>query len=251
MYRLDQSRIVPRPASLGSPEPQRLIHFPEIAMNRKKLLAPVLVASLGFGAVVGSRVIAADAPTGGKPAATAAASEIKLPPGWTEADMRACMVAATPGKMQQHLAEGVGVWHGKNTMWMSPGAEPLKSQSTTTVTSIMDGRHIRVEVAGDMPGMGPYKGLGHYGYDNTARKFVSTWLDNHSTGIMTGTGELSPDGKILTWKYTYTCPLTKKPSVMRDVETITGPDTKTMEMFGADPKTGKEFRLMRIELTKK
>ncbi len=38
---------------------------------------------------------------------------------------------------------------------------------------------------------------------------------------------------------------------MREVETITGPKTKTLEMFGADPQTGKEFKMMSIELTKK
>jgi len=51
--------------------------------------------------------------------------------------------------------------------------------------------------------------------------------------------------------YTFNCPITKKPTAMRDVETITGPHSKTLEMFGADPKTGKEYKMMRIELTKK
>ena len=37
---------------------------------------------------------------------------------------------------------------------------------------------------------------------------------------------------------------------MREVETITGPNTKTLEMFGTDPKSGKEFKMMSIELTK-
>ena len=68
---------------------------------------------------------------------------------------------------------------------------------------------------------------------------------------MVGQGSLSADGKTLTWSYTYNCPVTSKPSVMRDVETITGPNTKTLETFGVEPKSGKEFRMMRIELTKK
>jgi hypothetical protein len=38
---------------------------------------------------------------------------------------------------------------------------------------------------------------------------------------------------------------------MRQVETITGPTTKTLEMTGADPKSGKEFKMMSIELTRK
>ena len=31
--------------------------------------------------------------------------EMKLPPGWTEEDMKACMAAATPGKMQALLGD--------------------------------------------------------------------------------------------------------------------------------------------------
>src|SRR5688572_30124881 len=45
----------------------------------------------------------------------------QLPPGMTEADMRACAEAGTPGPQHQRLAENVGVWQGKSTMWMTPG----------------------------------------------------------------------------------------------------------------------------------
>jgi hypothetical protein len=69
--------------------------------------------------------------------------------------------------------------------------------------------------------------------------------------MMIGNGELSRDGKTLTWKFTYNCPITKKPAVMQQVETVTGPKTKTLEMVGADPKSGKQFKMMSIELTKK
>lgn len=99
--------------------------------------------------------------------------------------------------------------------------------------------------------MGPYRGSGIVGFDNVTQKFVSTWIDNCSTGIMTGTGELSSDGKTLTWSYTYNCPVAKKPVGMRQVETVTAPDTKRLEMYGTDPKSGKEYKMMTIELTKK
>jgi len=61
---------------------------------------------------------------------------------------------------------------------------------------------------------------------------------------------LSKDGKTLTWTFECNCPLTKKPVTMRQVETVTGPGKKTLEMFGAEPKSGEEFKMMRIELTK-
>jgi hypothetical protein len=216
-------------------------------MNCKKLFVPVVTAALGLGGIVGTIAIAAPA----KDAKQAAAPpEIKLPPGWTVADMQACMMAATPGKQHEYLAKSVGAWNGKTTMWMAPGAEPMKSECTSTVTSLMDGRFIKVEVTGDMPGMGPFKGQGTYGFDNVSQKFVATWIDSQSTGIMNGTGELTADGMTMTRNYTYNCPITKKPTVMREIEKVTGPNTKTLEMHGTDPKSGKEFKMMFIEFTK-
>jgi hypothetical protein len=216
-------------------------------MNPKKITISLCVA----GAIVlaGSIAIAQQAKKGGPAAGDQ--QEIPLSPGWSEADMQACMAAGTPGKMHEHLARDVGVWHGKTTMWMGPGMEPVASECTTTMSSMMDGRFIKCEVTGEMPGMGPFNGFGIYGFDNVAQKFVSAWVDSCGTGIMNGTGELSPDGKTMTWTYTYTCPITKKPAMMREVDTTTGPDSKTFEMFGADPKSGKEYKMVSIEYTRK
>jgi len=213
-------------------------------MSAKSRFAAASVTAIGLAAIAGAITFAEDKNPGGKP-------EVKLPPGVTAADMEACMQAATPGKMHQRLASDAGTWQGKNTMWMSEESEPMASQSTTKITAILGGRFIQQEMAGEMPGMGPYNGLAITGFDNVSQKFVSTWLDNFGTGLANGVGELSPDGKVLTWKYTYNCPIQKKPVVMRQIETTTGPDTKTVELFTANPKTGKEFKMMRIELSRK
>ena len=118
----------------------------------------------------------------------------------------------------------------------------MGSEGTSTVKPIMDGRYMQVEMKGEMPGMGEFTGVGIYGFDNVSQKFVSIWIDNHSTGIMNGTGELSDDGKTITWNYTGNCPLTKKPIAIKDVETVTGPNTKVIESFGPDPKTGEVYQ---------
>jgi hypothetical protein len=153
--------------------------------------------------------------------------------------------------MHEFLAKEVGVWQGTNTLWMFPDSEPAKTECTNTVSKILDGRFIKIEWAGEMPGMGPFTGLGTTGYDNVTRKFVSSWIDNCSTGIMNGTGELSADQKTLSWTFHHNCPLTKKPVVMRQIETETGPGKKKIEMFTTDPKSGKEYKMMVAELTKK
>jgi hypothetical protein len=210
-------------------------------MTRKHLFTAALIA------VAGTIAIAQDS----KKSKSNAAPEFKLPPGWTQEDLQAMMTAGTPGKMHKFLANDVGAWNGKNTMWMAPGAEPIKSESTATVKPLLDGRFMHYEIKGDMPGMGPFVTIGSVGFDNVSKKFVANWIDNHGTGMMNGTGELSDDGKTLTWKFDYNCPITKKPAVLRQVETNTGPNSKTIEVIGAEPKSGKVFKMMQIELTRK
>lgn len=187
-----------------------------------------------------------------KPAAPAGQPEMQLPPGWTTEDMQACMAAGIPGKMHEHLAKSVGVWAGETTMWMGPGMDPMpKNTCTNTTSMIMDGRYAKSDMAGEIPGMGPFNGLGITGFDNVSQKFVGTWIDNHGSGIMNGVGELAKDGKSMTWHFNYNCPITKKQAVMRQVETYTSPTTMTLDMFTNDPKSGKEYKCMHIDFTKK
>ena len=222
-------------------------------MKRNMLVVMSLIVAVGVATIV-VPVAVADPSKDAKPAAAAAAAgqqpEMQLPPGWTQADMQACMAAATLGKMHEHLAKSVGTWQGKNTLWMYPGAQPVKSESTTTIKPMLDGRYVQCEMSGEMPGMGPYNGFALYGFDNVSQKFVSTWVDNCGTGMAHGTGELSADGKTLTWNYAYNCPITKKPTTLREVETFTSADERKLEMYGIDPKGGKEFKMMEIELTR-
>jgi hypothetical protein len=215
-------------------------------MKCKHLMSAAVAVVFSLVATVS--IIGADAPKASK---TPSLSDFKLPDGWTMEDLQACMAAGVPGEMHKKLAKDVGTWKGKQTMWMGPGSQPATSDCTSTVTPMMDGRFVKVDFSGEIPGMGPYNGMGIVGYDNVSKKFQATWLDNHSTGMSMGTGELSADGKTLTIEYNFTCPVTKKPATMRQVETYTSPTSKTMEMFGADPKSGKEYKMMKIEMTKK
>jgi hypothetical protein len=178
------------------------------------------------------------------------AGKMELPPGMTEADMQACMEAATPGEMHKHLMKAVGTWDGKNTMWMYPGAEAKHSECVAVITSMFDGRFIKTELSGEMPEMGPFNGFGITGFDNVAQEFQGTWVDNWGTGIMTGTGELADDGRSLTWNYTYNCPMTKAPKKLREVERYTGPNTMTFEMYSEGPD-GNEFKMMEIKYTRR
>lgn len=161
--------------------------------------------------------------------------------------MIACAAAATPGPMQAWLIEDAGTWTGKSTMWMTAETPPTVSEATDVVTPMLDGRFIRCDSVGEIPGMGAFNGFALTGFDNVSQKFQSIWADTMGTGMMWGTGTLSADGKALTFNYTYNCPMTKKPTAIRMVQTRTGTDTRTMEMWGPDPSTAKEFRMLEIK----
>lgn len=219
-------------------------------MNRKSLFVPVCVAVAGIAAIAGSLATAQPAKDAKPPAPGTPAGQPELPPGWTTEDMQACIDAGTPGEQHEHLAKQVGVWRGKTRMWMAPGTEPAESECTWTVTSILDGRYTRTEMAGEMPGMGTFTGYGISGFDNVSQKFVGSWIDNHNTGIMNGVGALSSDGRTLAWTYTYNCPITKKPAVVRETHTSNGADAMTFEVFVTDPKSRKEYQCMRADFTR-
>lgn len=210
-------------------------------------LAPLFVA--GSLIVTGCSTTTSDVGATDKPVvAQGDHAAMPLPPGWSEADMQACMLAGQPGPMHKFLTDGAGTWKGKSTMWMAPDMPPTSCENTCTITSVMDGRYTKLDYFGEVPGMGPFQGLGYEGFDNVSQKFVATWIDSHSSGIMTGEGTLAADGKTLTWNYRYNDPITKAPATLRQVEHYTTPDAMTIEMFGKDPKSGREFKMMQIEL---
>lgn len=178
--------------------------------------------------------------------------------GESEAKMAEMMkkfdLAATPGPMHAWLAKGVGTWEGACTFQMTADMPPEHSTCTTTITSFLDGRFMKGEHAGmvEMNGQKiPFFGFILSGYNNTTKKFEQTWIDSMGTMMMNSVGTLSADHKTLTYTSNYTCPATEKPISCRMVETHTGDNTMTLEMFGPDMVTGKEFRNMEIKYTRK
>jgi hypothetical protein len=63
-------------------------------------------------------------------------------------------------------------------------------------------------------------------------------------------GDLSANGTALTWTYSYNCPIRKEAASVREVHSFTGPGTMTFEMFSTEPRSGREFRCMRVDFTR-
>lgn len=165
--------------------------------------------------------------------------------------MAKMMEYGTPGAMHQMLASWNGTWAGETTMWDYEGATPQKSTGTAVNEMIMGGKYQKTTHSGSMMGM-PFEGMSILAYDNATKQFTSTWIDTWSTGIMTMTGNWDEASKTLTLSGSY--PDIFRPGkqcTMREVYKIIDDNTHHMEMYGPDQKTGKEFKMMEMKITRK
>lgn len=185
---------------------------------------------------------------------TATAPEAGKEKEWVPVDsataMKAWMAYATPGDAHKAMAKSEGNWDGEVSMWMAPGAPPMSNKSTATNKMAMGGRYQVSSFSGSFMGQ-PFEGMGIMGYDNTKKAYVSTWVDNMGTGIMHMEGTADASGKVVTMTGKMTDPSTGRDCDVKEVLTFTDDDHHTMEMYGPDPATGKQFKNMEIKFTRK
>lgn len=165
-----------------------------------------------------------------------------------EAMMQAWMAYMTPGEAHSALTSQAGEWSHQVTMWMGPGAPATESTATSTAEAILGGRYLVERFSGNMMGM-PFEGQALIGYDNAKQKFFSTWVDNMGTGVMAAWGTVDPTTHTLTLTGTVVDPMTGEDKPFREVHTHSGPNEKTMEMYGPGPD-GQEYKMMEIHSTR-
>jgi hypothetical protein len=169
--------------------------------------------------------------------------------GMDPAAMEAMMKAMSPGEPHKLLSRYAGDWTFTNKMWMDPSQPPAESSGTMHGEMILDGRYAQLSWKGNMMGM-PFEGRGTHGYDNMAKQYVSSWIDNMATGIMYSTGTCDAAGKKCEDKGDMMDPMTGQKSYMRSVTNWTSDKSFTMEMYGPMP-SGQEVKMMEFVVTKK
>jgi hypothetical protein len=181
-------------------------------------------------------------------AATPAPEAETAPPMDSAAMAKAWENYMTPGDMHKWMASMDGKWEGEVSSWMAPDAPPTTSKVTCENKTIMGGRYQESVNKGNMMGM-PFEGRGTMAYDNSKKKFISTWIDNMGTGIMTMEGTYDEASKTLNMSGKMTDPASGKDIDMREV--VTMPDDKHQVMAMYCNQHGKEFKTMEIKMTKK
>ena len=162
------------------------------------------------------------------------------------AEMEAWEQLQKPGPEHEHLKKFVGEWTAEVTCTM-PDGTPMKSTGKESAKLVLGGRFVQTHFEGSMMGK-PFTGMGMMGYDKMLKKYVSTWSDSMSTGIMIFYGDADKDGKVFT-QYCETKVADGKTEKWKSVTTLTDEKTMTFDMTVTLPD-GKDMKVMSITYTK-
>ena len=168
---------------------------------------------------------------------------------WARADEpKVDQNAMKPGKFHEKLDPMAGEFDFTIKFWMDPSAAPMESKGTSTTKWIMGKRFLEQTVKADFAGM-PFEGKGLTGYDNLEQKYVYSWVDNMTTGLMTGKGTPDKSGKVITYVSEFMDPMTGKRVKEKDVSTIIDNDHHKSEFYRINGD--KEVKVMEITYTRK
>ncbi|MCP9750115.1 DUF1579 domain-containing protein [Ferruginibacter sp. HRS2-29] len=164
--------------------------------------------------------------------------------------MKNWMAYSTPGDMHKMMASWNGEWTGEVSMWMDPAAPPEKATIKTQNKMLLGGRYQTSSHAGTMMGM-PFEGISTMAYDNAKKQFISTWIDNMGTGLVTMTGTWNESTKTIELKGSMVDPEAGDGSELNSRETMQVIDDQTQLLTMYCDKKGKEVKTMEIRFTRK
>jgi hypothetical protein len=158
---------------------------------------------------------------------------------------------STPGRFHKMLARSNGTWIGKATMWFSPDAQPGDGgTSMLTNKMAMDGLYQISQIKGN-PGTGkPWTGLRITGYDNERKVFTRAMIGDGLPGVSME-GFWDEATKSITMPFKQVDLSTGKERNLNEVYKIIDEDTEILEIYGSDPKTKKEFKMLNVKWTRK
>jgi hypothetical protein len=166
------------------------------------------------------------------------------------AKIEAAQQLMTPGEAHKVFEPLAGTWTYTGQMWMGPDAPAEPMTGTSTNTLLFGGRFLRQEVAGQIPDMPPFEGVGLLGYDNIRKEYQSNWYDNMNTAQMASTGTYDAATKTLTLQGDFSCPMTGEAHrPMRDTWMLTDATHSTYTSYSTAPD-GREYKAMEIRYTR-
>ena len=135
---------------------------------------------------------------------------------------------ATPAKEHEALGKMVGEW--KTTITFHEGDHSISQEGVTIYEWSLGGRYIVGTFETEIMGQ-PFLGRSTDGYDIGNGKYVSTWMDTMSTGIMYSEGGANPGGWQVTFKGNAYNHMLDADVTYETVRTMKEEDTFTVQMF--------------------
>lgn len=209
-------------------------------MFSKAISTFVATAAIGFALLAGG-CAAQEQP---KPAAA-------MTPEDQAKMMEAYMKAAQPGPEHVKLKEYAGEWDATIKSWNPDGSACGGGTGTMSSKMALGDRYLVMNFSGEMTspmGQQKYHGMGTCGYDNGAKKYFNTWIDDMGTGMMSSKGTMS--GNTLTSQGSFVDPLTGQETKTKEVLTLVDKDHQTFALYMQSPD-GSMYKCMEISYTRK
>ena len=163
--------------------------------------------------------------------------------------LAAYLVGANPGDEHERLASLEGSWTINGRFWSEPGAEPIVTTHSSIMRMALGGRYLIEELEGDLWGE-EFRGIGITAFDNIEKKYITTWIDNLSTGILVLSGRYDPQRDAIVMTGEYTDPVTKRTRQLKSVERLTEDGSRVYEHWEVGPD-GDEFKVMELTYRRK
>ena len=163
--------------------------------------------------------------------------------------MEAWTAAATPGPQHAEIAKLDGKFNAQSSMWWDPKAPPQTSAGTLVNKMIYGGRYQQMTYNGEWNGE-KFEGQGLVGYDNTRKKYFTTWSDSNATAFYLAWGDYDAATKTYTYHSEYPDPTAGGAIVkVRQTVKVDSPDKFTFSWFETKPNVP-EMKTMEIVYTR-
>ncbi|HEX5051782.1 MAG TPA: DUF1579 domain-containing protein [Planctomycetota bacterium] len=177
-------------------------------------------------------------------------AEKPVPESPTPEQMKAWMESVSPGEPHKRLEAQTGDYTVKGRTWVDSKASPMEMNGTASIKMIIGGRYQALEFKGDTMGM-PFEGTSLTGFDNVAKEYFSTWVDNMRTGIVFYRGKADDKGVV-----TMSCEIDDpmNPTVKckcRQVVRSTDKDHFSTETWMKHAKDLEEFKAAEMSFTRR
>jgi hypothetical protein len=159
------------------------------------------------------------------------------------------MALPKPGPEHQLLKQDEGTWDATVEIFAAPGQPPLKSKGVETNTLGCGGLCLISDFKGEMMPGQVFHGHGVTVYDPSKKKYVGSWTDSMSAGLMIA--ESTYDAASRTFTGWMEGPdMTGKVAKTKSVVEVKDAGTRIFSMYGTGPD-GKEGLGMRITYQRK